>query len=260
MADVTEVNITAGVPDSGTGGVGTIYALIPVAHDGADSGRPLKVGGFAKAAAPADVSADSDRVNAWFLRNGAMAVNLTAAGALIPGDATNGLDVDPTRLPAGEVHLGEVGGKTAVKTIAMSTDTSAYSSGDLIADTQQLDAAFRKVDGTGVLNTITIIDQDAQGVALYVLFHYTSTSLGTENSAPNISDANLAAGLQGMVAVAVADYVTVSGAKVACIRNIGLPLKSASGTDDLYISVLNSTGTPTYTATGLNLSLGILQD
>lgn len=163
-------------------------------------------------------------------------------------------------LPAGEIHLGEIGGRSVVKTIAMSTDTSAYASGDLIADTQQLAAAFRKTDGTGVLNTLTIIDQDAQGVAFYVLLHYTTTSMGTENSAPNISDANLASGLQGVIAVATTDYVTVSGAKVACIKNIGLPLKAVSGTDNLYISVLNATGTPTYTATGLNLALGILLD
>lgn len=64
-----------------------------VAHDAVDSGDPLKVGGYAKAAAPTDVSADADRVNAWFLRNGAQAINITAAGALIPGDATTGLAV-----------------------------------------------------------------------------------------------------------------------------------------------------------------------
>lgn len=69
--------------------------IVDVAHDAADSTGvgPLKIGGYAKAAAPTDVSADADRVNAWFLRNGAMAVNLTAAGALIPGDATTGLAV-----------------------------------------------------------------------------------------------------------------------------------------------------------------------
>jgi hypothetical protein len=148
----------------------------------------------------------------------------------------------------------------AIKTIAMTTDTSPYASGDLVADTQQLDAAFRKTNGTGVLNTLTIIDQDAQGVALYVMFHYSTTSMGTENNAPSISDANLIAGLQGIVAVATTDYVTISGSKVACIRNIGLPLKSVSGTDDLYISIVNGTGTPTFTATGLYLTLGILQD
>jgi hypothetical protein len=73
------------------------------AHDAAQSGNPVQVGGRASAAAPADVSADDDVVRAWMLRNGATAVVLTAAGALVPGDATNGLDVDVTRsaLPSG---------------------------------------------------------------------------------------------------------------------------------------------------------------
>lgn len=61
--------------------------------------RPTLVGGYASAAAPTDVSADGDAVRAWHLRNGAQATVLTAAGALIGGDATNGLDVDVTRVP-----------------------------------------------------------------------------------------------------------------------------------------------------------------
>ncbi len=71
-----------------------------VAHDAADSGNPVKIGGYASAAAPAAVSGDGDRVNAWMLRNGAQATVITAAGALVGGDASNGLDVDVTRLPA----------------------------------------------------------------------------------------------------------------------------------------------------------------
>jgi hypothetical protein len=169
-------------------------------------------------------------------------------------------DVDVTSISAGENHLGEVGGKTAVVAVTLSTDTSAYASGDLIADTQQIDTFFRKADGTGVINSINIIDEDAQGVALYIIFMSTSTSLGTENSAPNISDANLTAGFQGIVSVGTSDYVTISGAKVATIRNIGLPVKAVSGTDDIYIAVLNSTGTPTFTASGLEMRIGVLLD
>jgi hypothetical protein len=151
-------------------------------------------------------------------------------------------------------------GKSNVVSVTLSTDTAAYASGDLIADTQQIDAFFRVADGTGVINSINIIDEDAQGVALYIIFMSTSTSLGTENSAPNISDANLTAGFQGIVAVATTDYVTVSGTKVATIKNIGLPVKAASGTDDLYIAVLNATGTPTFTAAGLEMRIGVLLD
>lgn len=73
------------------------------AHDAVDSGNPVKIGGYASAAAPTDVSANADRVNGWFLRNGALATVVTAAGALIPGDATNGLDVDVTRVTGGGV-------------------------------------------------------------------------------------------------------------------------------------------------------------
>ena len=93
-------------------GTNTNEMVGDVAHDAAIAGNPLTIGGVASAAAPADVSADQDAVRSWHLRNGAQAVNLTAAGALIPGDATNGLDVDVTRmaaLVAGTAVIGKVG-------------------------------------------------------------------------------------------------------------------------------------------------------
>lgn len=68
------------------------------AHDASIAGNPLTIGGVSSAAAPTDVSADQEAVRAWFLRNGAQATVVTAAGALIGGDATNGLDVDVTRV------------------------------------------------------------------------------------------------------------------------------------------------------------------
>jgi hypothetical protein len=161
---------------------------------------------------------------------------------------------------AGELHLGEVGGKSALRIVTMTPDTSALASGDLIADTQQVDAFFRKADGTGVINTITITEKDAQGAAYYIIFHRTSTSMGTENSAPNISDANLVAGIQHIVAVATSDFVTVSGTKIATLRNLGLPVMAVSGTDDIYISILNSTGTPTYASGEIQLGIGVMLD
>ncbi len=199
-----------------------------------------------------------------------IAQRLTSLIALVPTalGANGGLKIEgvasgtvvPVQPNAQEVHLGEVGGKTVVKAVTLSTDTSAYASGDLIADTQQIDAFFRKTDGTGVISSISIIDEDAQGVALYVIFMSTTTSLGSENSAPNITDANLTAGFLGIVSVATTDYVTLSGAKVATIKNINLPVTAVSGTDDLYIAVLNSTGTPTFTASGLEMRIGAYLD
>lgn len=89
-----------------------VYVIGNTDHDVSASGiDPVLTGGFASAAAPTSVSADGDAVNAWFLRNGAQATVLTAAGALIGGDATNGLDVDVTRmaaLVAGNANIGDV--------------------------------------------------------------------------------------------------------------------------------------------------------
>lgn len=161
---------------------------------------------------------------------------------------------------AGEAHIGEVGGKSAYRVITMSVDTAAYASGDLIADTQQYDAFFRKADGTGIINTITVTEKDAQGSAYYIIFHRTSTSMGTENSAPTITDANLVAGIQHIVAVTASDFVSVSGTKIATLKNLGLPVMAVSGTDDLYISILNSTGTPTYASGEIQLGIGVLLD
>jgi hypothetical protein len=89
-------------------GTNTNEVVGDAAHDAAVSGNPLLVGGVASAAAPADVSADGDVVREWHLRNGASCVQVTASGALIGGDATNGLDVDVTRIQAGDNTIGRV--------------------------------------------------------------------------------------------------------------------------------------------------------
>ena len=79
-------------------GTNTNEVVGDVAHDAVAAGNPLLMGAFASAAAPTGVSADADAVRLWALRNGALATQITAAGALIGGDATNGLDVDVTRV------------------------------------------------------------------------------------------------------------------------------------------------------------------
>ena len=118
IGDVDITSIAAG--DNNIGNVdivslpastNTLEVVGDVAHDAAIAGNPITVGGVASAAAPADVSADQDAVRAWYLRNGAQATVITAAGALIGGDATNGLDIDVTRLPAlvaGTANIGDV--------------------------------------------------------------------------------------------------------------------------------------------------------
>lgn len=116
------------------------------AHDSTDSGNPNKIGGYASAAAPTSVDADGDRVNAWFLRNGAQATVVTAAGALIGGDATNGLDTDVTRVIPGTsaTHLGKAedvgfsGGDTGVFALGVRNNTPNTATTNADADYSQI--------------------------------------------------------------------------------------------------------------------------
>lgn len=290
-----------------------------VAHDAVGTSvNPVLVGGYASAAAPTSVSADGDATRLWLLRNGAAAVNVTAAGALIGGDATNGLDVDVTRVIPGtsathlgkavdsaagstdtgvaalfvrddvlstltpadgdysramvnsqgaqwvvpvatETHLGQTGGTTVIKDVTLSLDTAAYASGDLLADTQVVDAAMRITNGSGGIISLNVIDEDDQKAALTVYFLSSNVSLGTENSAPSISDTNALA-IRGRVRVSVSDYDDLGGVAVACFSNLAIPVVAASGADDIYVAVVNGTGSPTYTASGIKLSIGLVQD
>jgi hypothetical protein len=105
-ADNTQTKVTSsvGLPtdplDRAARDCGKVdIAMGQVAHDAAAAAiDPILAGGYASAAAPTSVSADGDAVQAWYLRNGAAATVVTAAGALIGGDAANGLDVDVTRV------------------------------------------------------------------------------------------------------------------------------------------------------------------
>lgn len=128
-------------------------------HDAVDSGNPLKIGGYAKAAAPTDVSGDGDRVNAWYLRNGAQAQVLTAAGALIGGDAANGLDVDITR------QQGAGTGASAQVTVTNSSTTiiaaRAARRTVLITNKQTVAVSVDASGGAAVYATHYVLDPGA---------------------------------------------------------------------------------------------------
>ena len=74
--------------------------------------------------------------------------------------AVVGLDVDVTRIAAGETHIGEVGSKTTLTAITFSLDTNAYADNDVLADTQALSACLRANDGTGIIQDVIFNDKD----------------------------------------------------------------------------------------------------
>jgi hypothetical protein len=142
--------------------------------------------------------------------------------------------------------------------LTLSLDTGgAYSTGDVLAEAQELSSAVRSSASTGIIESIAVVDQDDQGQALDIVIADASITLGTENTAVSISDAD-AAKILGIVEVAAADYVDLVNSQLANIRNIGMVVQPNTGTS-LYVGAI-SRGTGTYTASGIVLRIGIVQD
>jgi hypothetical protein len=161
-------------------------------------------------------------------------------------------------LPAGTNAIGNVGGKMAVvkDTTAVST-TPAYTAGDAVGAKRTIANALTAV-GTGVLESITVLDRANQSAALtIIIFDADPTNATiTDNAAFVYSTDDLK--VLGQVSVSASDYVTTNSKAVATIKGIGLSLKSA-GTS-LFCAVV-TTGTPTYVATtDVQIIFGILQD
>jgi len=151
-----------------------------------------------------------------------------------------------------------VGGLTLVD-VTLTLDTSAYASGDLLVDTQVVASAVRLSDGKGILHSIMVIDEDDQGAAFNLYFLSANNTFGSVNSAPSISDAN-ARDILCVVPIATTDYYDLGGVKVADLHGLNRIIKGASASTSIYVAAVNGTGTPTYTASGLKLRIGILQD
>lgn len=218
------------------------------------AGSPVAFGSGANGATVPRVALATDSPGVTALGQAAMAASLPVAIA----SNQSAVSTTPT---AGELHIGEVGGKTIVKTITMTADTAIMASADIIADTQQLDAALRKTDGTGVLQSLTVFDPDDNAAfAFDVYIHNTSTSMGSENAGITITDANAAAGIIGVVSFATTDVKDLINGKMYHKSNIGLPVTAVSGTDDLYFSIVNGSGTPTFAGGSIPMRVGILQD
>lgn len=135
---------------------------------------------------------------------------------------------------------------------------AGLASGDVIADTEILAAAVRADDAKGILQSVIVVDESDTGAAFDIYILSDNVAMGTEDGGATISDAN-SAKILGWVSVATTDYKDVGGAKVAMIKNIGLPVMPKAGTDDLYVAIVNGTGTPNFgSATALKLLFSIL--
>lgn len=169
-------------------------------------------------------------------------------------------------LNAGENHIGEVGGKTTVIKPTITVDTGIYAANDVlgalvVSGVVTLTGAVRISGGTGVLESVSVFDDDNEKNPITLLFFDSAPASGTYvgNGALSLSTGDKAKYI-GRVNISAADYETQGGDAFACIKGIGLAVQ-ASGSANLYMIPMVTSGTPTYTAsTDIQMVLGFLAD
>jgi hypothetical protein len=100
------------------------------AHDAAGATtNPVAIGGFASAAAPSDVSADTDIVRTWHLRNGSPVVNLATAGTLYDARSIRALSSATDSITAAAAATSPVSVRQSDGSTAQTFDSQDYDSG-----------------------------------------------------------------------------------------------------------------------------------
>ncbi len=138
--------------------------------------------------------------------------------------------------------------------------TSAYASGDCIGGLQTLSNAARISGGSGIIQSILVLDKtQAQRAAMDLLFFDRSVTVAGDNAAVAMSDADMAYCLG---VVPIGPYNTAWPGtplnSISTLFNVGLPFV-LNGADLFVQAVVRAT--PTYAATtDLVFIYGILQD
>lgn len=150
-----------------------------------------------------------------------LAISTDGSATVIPADATNGLDVDVTRLPAlvaGSAEIGKVGivdaagdrvavnadGSLNVVGVASAVDqndqsqnssglttaTTSYSAGDVMGAGWTFTNMVNSSGGHGAITGISLIDKAAVTLGVELYFFTGSVTFGTDNAAPSLSDSD----------------------------------------------------------------------
>lgn len=136
-------------------------------------------------------------------------------------------------------------------------DTNIYADGDVMFIAKELPDFFPSKHETRALHSVIVVDGDDQNVAFDLIFSNADITLGTLNNAISISDAD-AAKIIGIVKFATTDAVDTINSRMFFRASIGQVLRASGTTTSVWISGVTRGGTPTYTASGMKIKIGVI--
>jgi hypothetical protein len=155
--------------------------------------------------------------------------------------------------PAGENHVGEVGGNQITIQVPQTvTASSAYASGNAVGGLMTIASAARVSTGSGLLQSVTVNSKSTQSTQfdIFVFNANPSASTCVDKTAFSLAAADFD---KVIGVVSVTTWFAAGTPSIGQAQNLALPFNVASGVNLYGCAVTRST--PTFTATS-DISLG----
>lgn len=134
---------------------------------------------------------------------------------------------------ASELHLGKVGGESAVRTADVATASYAtpYASGDVIGSKLTFTTMVRIAGGTGLVQQVSVASKSTQAAAVdLVLFHTDPTgSTFTDNSPVSLATADFDK-ISAVVSIANTNWSALGTPSFGQVVGVGTPYQIPTGT------------------------------
>jgi hypothetical protein len=135
--------------------------------------------------------------------------------------------------PAGENHLGAVGGHTVVVAQAVAGSTTPYTSGDCVGGLLTFAGFGRLTGGTGLVQMASVMSKSAQTVTLDLVLFHTNPAASTfaDNAALSVNAADWD---KVLGVVHLTDWTSLGTPSFAEATALAMAYKVAAGQTDIY--------------------------
>jgi len=133
-----------------------------------------------------------------------------------------------------------------VITVTLTTDAETIADDKVIAQAIEIPYATSMNGGSGLIKSITILDQVATGPAIDIVFSSDNTAITDDEGnavGEGVADLDSAlANMLGVVQVVSGDYTDLVDSKLGTKTNIDLGIQTESNSKSIYASVINRSG------------------
>ena len=152
----------------------------------------------------------------------------------------------------------------ALTDVTLTTVAAAIADNEVISQSIEIGNAVPEKGGTGIIQSIMLLDEDDEAPTVELLFSQVSTAItdaASEVIGNSVDDLNVTF-RSFLGAVTVSSWSDLVDGQIGMKSNIGLVVEAASDTRSIWVHAINRSGgnyTPAAT-TNLKLRIGIVQD